>query len=243
MEALKIAISGYGRMGKEVEKAALSAGHTIIAKIDKEQDWKDFTQSIQKANVVIDFSMPSVALNVFSKCFKLGIPLVTGTTGWYNHKEEVFSVCNKKEAAFFYAPNFSIGVNLFFYTNRKLASIMNRVKGYRVSISETHHIHKLDKPSGTAIQTANDIINENNNLTGWQLSDNPPIDKIPIESLREGEVTGNHQVVWKSEADEIELKHKAFNRKGFAQGAVLAAEFIQGKKGIFTMNDLLNLND
>ena len=243
MEPLNIVISGYGRMGKEVEKAALSAGHTIIAKIDNEQDWKDFIQSNQKANVVIDFSMPTVALDVFSKCFNMNIPLVTGTTGWYDYKEEVFSLCNNKEAAFFYAPNFSIGVNLFFYTNRKLAAIMNRVKGYRVSISETHHIHKIDKPSGTAIQTANDIINHNDNLTGWQLSENPPTDKIPVKSIREGEVTGTHRVVWKSEADEIELKHKAFNRTGFAQGAVMAAEFIQGKKGIFTMNDLLNLND
>jgi 4-hydroxy-tetrahydrodipicolinate reductase len=243
MEPLKIVISGYGRMGKEVEKAALSAGHTIIAKIDNKHDWEKFIQSNQKADVVIDFSMPSVAMDVFSKCFNLGIPLVTGTTGWYDYKEKVFSLCHKKEAAFFYAPNFSIGVNLFFYTNRKLASIMNRVKGYRVSISETHHIHKIDKPSGTAIQTANDIISQSNNLNGWQLSGNPPPDKIPIESLREGEVTGTHQVVWKSDADEIELKHKAFNRTGFAQGAVMAAEYIQGKKGIFTMNDLLNLND
>ncbi len=242
MNRLKIVISGYGKMGREVEKTALQKEHQIVAVIDNEDDWNKFLNANIPADVVIDFSMPSVALDVFSKCFNRGIPLVTGTTGWYNKKEEVFNLCKEKNAAFFYAPNFSIGVNIFFYTNKKLAQVMNRINGYKVSITETHHIHKLDAPSGTAIQAANDIVEQMDNLTGWFAEENRK-QKIPVKSIRKGEVTGTHEVLWRSASDEILLKHKAVNRSGFAAGAVAAAEFIQNKKGIFTMNDLLNLND
>lgn len=241
MSRLNIVISGYGKMGREVEKVVRMKNHTIVAKLDNEEDWKQFVHSHTKADVVIDFSMPSVAVDVFLRCFKLNIPLVTGTTGWYNKKDKVFEMCKKMDAAFFYAPNFSIGTNLFFYTNKKLAEVMNRVEGYDVSITETHHIHKLDAPSGTAIQVANDVVEQMDRLTGWLLEKKQE-DKIPIKSIRRGEVTGIHEVAWKSDADEIVLKHEAKNRTGFAQGAVLAAAFIQGKKGIFTMKDLLDLN-
>jgi len=239
---LNIVISGYGKMGREIEKAATAKGHAIVAKLDNFNDWERFSASGNQADVVIDFSMPSVAIEVFKRCFNMNIPLVTGTTGWYHKKDEVFEMTNKMKAAFFYAPNFSIGVNIFFYANKKLAAIMNHIEGYHVSIKETHHIHKLDAPSGTAIQAANDIVDEMNNLTGW-LSEEKQEFKIPIKSVRKGEVTGTHDILWKSDADEILLRHTAKNRSGFAQGAVMAAEYIQKKSGIFTMNDMLNLND
>jgi len=242
MKPLNIVISGYGKMGREIEKAALAKGHTIAAKIDNNNQWNMFSASSVQADVVIDFSIPTVALEVFERCFNLNLPLVTGTTGWYEKKDAVFEMCKQKEASFFYAPNFSIGVNIFFYANKKIAEVMNRIGGYHVSIKETHHIHKLDAPSGTAIQAANDIVDKMNTLTGW-LSEEKQEFKIPIQSIRKGEATGTHEILWKSEADDIILKHTAKNRTGFAQGAILAAEFIQGKKGIFTMNDMLNLTD
>ncbi len=240
MNKLRIILSGYGKMGREVEKIALSRNHTIVAKLDNKNDWEQFSETGAKADVVIDFSMPSAALDVFTACFDLRIPLVTGTTGWYKQMDDVKKMVSEKQASFFYAPNFSIGVNLFFSVNRKLAALINSVGGYNVSITETHHIHKLDAPSGTAIQAANDIINEMDNLTDWILN-NHESGKLPVYSIREGEVTGTHEILWQSEADEITLKHTAKNRSGFALGAVMAAEFIQGKKGIFTMKDMLKL--
>jgi len=241
MKRLNIVISGYGKMGKEIEKVAIAKNHTIVDRLDNEDDWEQFIHNNKKADVVIDFSMPSVVMDVFKRCFDLNIPLVTGTTGWYNDKKIVFEMCKEKDATFFYAPNFSIGTNLFFYINSKLAEVMNRVEGYDVSITETHHIHKLDAPSGTAIKLANDVVDRMDTLTGWLL-ENKQDDKISIESIRKGEVTGIHKIRWNSKSDEITLKHEAKNRTGFALGAVQAATFIRGKKGIFTMNDLLNLN-
>ena len=239
MEKLKIVISGYGRMGREVEKVALERGHSLVAIIDNKDDWDKFMESGIKADVVIDFSMPEVALENFYRCFDAGLPLVTGTTGWYDKKEEVFRKVVEKDATFFYAPNFSIGVNIFFYINKTLADVMNRVGGYNVSLKETHHIHKLDKPSGTAIKLAEDIVARLDNLSGWS-SDVTKSNKIPIISVRKGEVSGIHEVTWKSQSDEIFLRHQAFNRRGFAEGAVLAAEFVHKKKGVYTMDDLLN---
>ncbi len=240
MKQLKVVLSGYGKMGKEVERMLNERKHIVVAKLDNKQDWLKFTNLNPKADVVIDFSMPSVALDVFSTCFNMGIPLVTGTTGWYNKKEDVFNMVSHRKATFFYAPNFSIGVNLFFYVNRKLAALMDTVGGYQAAVFETHHIHKLDAPSGTAIQVANDIIDEMKNLSGWTMEENSP-HKLPVHSVREGEVTGIHEVLWESDADEIMLKHTAKNRSGFALGAVMAAEYIQGKKGVFTMLDMLDL--
>ena len=239
MEKLKIVISGYGRMGKEVEKVVLERGHTLVAVIDNESDWNKFSESDKKADVVIDFSMPEVALNNFYRCFDAGLPLVTGTTGWYDKKEEVFKKIVEKDAAFFYAPNFSIGVNIFFYVNKTLADVMNRVGGYNVSLKEIHHIHKLDKPSGTAIKLAEDIVALFDNVSGWS-SDETKNNKIPVISVRKGEVSGIHEILWKSSSDEIFLRHQAFSRRGFAEGAVMAAEFVHKKKGVYTMDDLLN---
>ncbi len=229
-------------MGKEVENIARERGHDIVAKIDNEDDWKDFLNvTAKKGNVVIDFSMPEVAIENFKKCFDAGLPVVTGTTGWYNKKDKVFRMVAEKDAAFFYAPNFSMGVNIFFYINRKLAEVMNRVEGYKVTMREIHHIHKLDAPSGTAIKLAEDIVKKMSNLTGWS-ADKKNEKKIPIISVRKGEVTGIHEVKWQSEYDEIFLKHEAKNRKGFALGAVVAAEFLVNKKGVYTMDDMLNFD-
>lgn len=240
MEHLKIALSGYGKMGKEVEKVAITRKHQVVVRLDNEQDWQEFKNNQPQVDVIIDFSVPFVAFNVFSTCFELGIPCVTGTTGWYDKKEEVLKMVAEKKASFFYTPNFSLGVNIFFYVNRKLAGVMNRLGGYDISITETHHIHKLDAPSGTAIQAANDIVGEMEALTGWELEKHLP-HKISVHSIRKGDVPGTHEILWQSDADEILLKHVAKNRSGFALGAVMAAEYIQGKKGIFTMADLLNL--
>jgi len=239
MKKLNIVISGYGRMGREVEQIALQRNHLIVEHIDNDQEWDKFFVSGKQADVVIDFSMPEVALKNFERCFDANLPLVTGTTGWYDKKEQVFKMAIEKDASFFYAPNFSLGVNIFFYINKKLAEVMNGVEGYQVSMRETHHIHKLDIPSGTAIKLAEDIVEKIDKITGWS-SGKEKEKKIPIVSVRKGEVTGIHEVLWRSEYDDILLKHEAKSRKGFALGAVLAAEFLTGKKGIYTMDDLLN---
>ncbi len=242
MKQLKIVLSGYGKMGREVEKVALERGHQIVARIDNADDWEKYLNDIkEKGNIVIDFSMPEVALENFERCFDAGLPVVTGTTGWYDKKEKVFRMVAEKDAAFFYAPNFSIGVNVFFYINRKLAEVMNRVEGYQVTMREVHHIHKLDTPSGTAIKLAEDIVEKMANLTGWS-SGKAKEKKIPIISVRKGEVTGIHEVKWQSDYDEIFLKHEAKSRKGFAKGAVIAAEFLVNKKGVYTMDDLLKFD-
>ena len=243
MKNLNIILSGYGRMGREVEKIALERGHKIVAKIDNDTDWDSFLKEpVNDEMVVIDFSMPEVALKNYERCLDAGLPLVTGTTGWYDKKEEVFKMVIEKDGTFFYAPNFSVGVNVFFYINRKLAEVMNRIEGYGVKIRETHHIHKLDVPSGTAIKLADEIVNKMENLTGWSSGDEKS-KKIPIVSVRKGEVAGIHEVRWQSESDEIFLKHEAKSRKGFALGAVLAAEFVVGKKGVYTMDDLLDFEN
>ena len=236
---MKIVISGYGKMGKEVEKIALSRKHTIITKIDTLDDWEKYSGQITSADVVIDFSMPGVVVDNIFRCFDIGVPIVTGTTGWYDRLEEVNKVCEKTNGAIFYAPNFSIGVNLFFKVNEFLARLMAGVEGYRARIEETHHIHKLDAPSGTAIKTAEIIMTGNKKINKWVDHDSDKPDELPVISFREGEVPGIHVVIWDSDADRITLKHEAKNRSGFALGAVLAAEFVVGKKGVFTMEDLL----
>jgi 4-hydroxy-tetrahydrodipicolinate reductase len=236
---MKIIISGYGRMGREVEKIALRRGHQIIAKIDKKSDWKNLDPRRVNDAVVIDFSFPDVVVENITSCFKLGIPVVTGTTGWYDQLREVKNKCNHYDATLFYAPNFSIGVNLFFKANKQLAKLMTGREAYKVSMKETHHIHKLDAPSGTALKAANDIIETIDNLSGWVSQQEDNINKLPIISVREGEVPGTHEVIYESEADKLTLIHEAKNRSGFALGAILAAEFVANKKGIFTMDDLL----
>lgn len=236
---MDIIISGYGRMGKEVEKVCLSRNHKIITRIDNVDDWQKLSDINYSSAVVIDFSMPDEAINNYVRCFKLGLPIVTGTTGWYDKFDQVSKQCTEQNGTLFYAPNFSIGVNIFFKANTYLAKLMAGLNNYKVHINETHHIHKVDAPSGTAIATAEGVINEYKNLDSWILNKEDKDNSLPIYSYREGEVTGTHEVVYESEVDNITLKHEAKNRSGFALGAVLAAEFVVGKKGVFNMNDLI----
>ncbi len=236
---MNIIISGYGRMGKEVEKICLSRNHKIIAKIDTTNDWNQLSSIDYTKSVVIDFSIPSVAINNYLVCFKLGIPVVTGTTGWYDKFDYVIQQCTKQNCTFFYARNFSIGVNIFLKASTYLARLMAGFNNYNVHINETHHTHKVDSPSGTAIAIADNIINLIPTLDGWSLNNDKDKSSLPIYAYRKGEVTGKHQIVYESHEDKIILQHEAKNRSGFALGAVLAAEFIIGKHGVFTMDDLL----
>jgi len=238
---MNIVISGYGRMGHEVEKVALERKHKIVAIIDNKNDWQDKIDTIKNADVIIDFSFPETAVDNFRRCFEIGIPLVSGTTGWYDKMHEVKDFCTKNNASFFYAHNFSIGVNIFFEANKKLAKMIASVGGYSPSMEETHHIHKLDSPSGTAIRLAEDIIKEFEGIEKWKNDLNINKNELSIISKREGEITGEHMITYQSDVDEITISHSAKNRKGFALGAVVAAEFLLGKKGIFTMSDLLKV--
>ena len=239
---MKIILLGYGKMGHEVEKTALQRGHEIIAIIDNEEEFRNSgIQEIKNQGdvVAIEFSTPATAFENIKRCFDLNIPVVCGTTAWYEHFDEVKERCEKEGQTLFYAPNFSIGMNIMFMLNSQLAKITEKYD-YKLSLTETHHIHKLDKPSGTAVKLANDIIENNKNYNSWGLDDYTNNGVLPIESIREGEYFGIHEVKAESSCDIISLRHEAFSREGFATGAVIAAEFIQGKKGIFTMNDLLN---
>ena len=234
-------------MGHEVEKIALQRGHEIFARIDSEEEWTSLKNSelqnirvSESQLVAIEFSTPATAFENIKHCFNLNIPVVCGTTAWYEHFNEVKERCEKEGQTLFYAPNFSIGMNIMFMLNRQLAKITEKYD-YKLSLTETHHIHKLDKPSGTAVKLADDIIDNNKNYKSWKLKESTiENDVLPIEAIREGEYFGIHEVDAQSDCDIISLRHEAFSRQGFATGAVIAAEFIQGKKGIFTMNELLN---
>lgn len=240
-------------MGHEVEKIALQRGHEILAKIDNENDWNSFKHSAtQQLNnsatqtVAIEFSTPATAFDNIKRCFDMNIPVVCGTTAWYQHFDEIKVRCEKENQALFYAPNFSIGMNIMFMLNKQLAKITEKYD-YKLSLTETHHIHKLDKPSGTAVKLANDIVDNNKNYDSWKLveclmknEEYSMKNELPIEAIREGEYFGIHEVKAESSCDIISLRHEAFSREGFATGAVIAAEFLIGKKGLFTMNDLLN---
>jgi 4-hydroxy-tetrahydrodipicolinate reductase len=240
---MKIALSGYGRMGKEVEKAAIQRGHSIDCILDAAEDWEKFGTTLRACDVVIDFSLPSSAHDVIHRCFELDIPLVSGTTGLGNTLEEAKHRCLNENKSFFYAPNFSIGVNIFFEINRKLASLMAEHTDYQPQIHETHHIHKLDAPSGTAIALANDIEKNHPGYNrGWSMDAGTEPGKVVISSDRIGEVPGTHTVKWGAETDTLEITHTAHSRKGFALGAVKAAEWIIGRKGFFGMKDLLSLD-
>lgn len=240
-------------MGHEVEKIALQRGHEILAKIDNENDWNSFcnsaTQQLSNSatqTVAIEFSTPETAFDNIKRCFNMNIPVVCGTTAWYQHFDEIKERCEKENQALFYAPNFSIGMNIMFMLNQQLAKITEKYD-YKLSLTETHHIHKLDKPSGTAVKLANDIVDNNKNYDSWELVECSMKNEeclmknaLPIEAIREGEYFGIHEVKAESSCDIISLRHEAFSREGFATGAVIAAEFLVGKKGLFTMNDLLN---
>lgn len=234
---MKIALLGYGKMGHEVEKTALAQGHEIIVTIDNEQEWKERHPLLKQAEVAIEFSQPDQAFRNIQRCFDLHLPIVVGTTAWYDHLEEVKQRCHDEGQSLFYAPNFSIGMNMVFLLNKQLARFAERY-GYSLSVAETHHIHKLDKPSGTAAKLANDILAESSRYHRWSVDAPYDADTLPIEVTREGEVFGIHSVTAQSTADRITLTHEAFSREGLAKGALAAAQFLLGKTGCFTMEDL-----
>ncbi len=237
---MKIALIGYGKMGKEIEKMALERGHSISSIIDQ-NNTNDFSSSdFLNSDVAIEFSKPESAVSNYKYCFKNNIPVVSGTTGWLKQFDKVKNICNEKNQTFFYASNFSLGVNIFFEINKKLAHLMKPIEGYKVSINEIHHTQKLDTPSGTAISLAEQIIENLSHQTSWALNSSNN-SEINITAQRIANTPGTHTIKYESEIDEITLEHKARSRKGFALGAVLAAEFIENKKGIFNMQDLLNL--
>lgn len=233
---MKIALLGYGRMGKEIEQVALDRGHEIVLRVNDRKDKYD----LQKADVAIEFSIPEAAVQNITDCFRSGVPVVCGTTGWLSQYQEILNLCKETDGGFLYASNFSLGVNIFFEMNRKLAAIMKGFDNYKIEIEEIHHIHKKDAPSGTAITLADDIILKSN-YEGWEKETASTDKNIPINSKREDEVPGTHIVNYSSEEDKISLYHEAFGRKGFALGAVLAAEFLRGKTGIYSMKEVLNI--
>lgn len=234
---MNIALFGYGKMGKEIEQIALSRGHKIVLKIDKGDSVTK--EQLKQADVAIEFSTPHTVVENINTCFSANLPIVIGTTGWYDKFEEVKANCIKNKQALFYATNYSVGVNLFWKMTEQMAKLMNQYPDYDVSMQEVHHIHKLDKPSGTAITTAEKILGAQKNKSKWSIDSTYKQNELFIDVVRKDEVPGTHTVYYKSAIDEISLTHLAYNRKGFALGAVLAAEFLKGKQGIYSMSDML----
>lgn len=232
---MKIALLGYGKMGQVIERIALERGHEIILKKDEFNTY----DGLETADVAIDFSVPMAAVDNISACFNNNVPVVSGTTGWLERYDEMIALCKEKNGGFISSSNFSLGVNLFFGLNEYLAKMMAKIDGYKVTMEEIHHIHKLDAPSGTAISLAQGVI-ENSNYNNWTL-EQAKENEIHIEAVRTGEVPGTHTVTYDSGIDSIEIKHTAHNREGFALGAVIAAEWLAGKQGIFSMRDVLNI--
>jgi len=235
---MKIILIGYGKMGKAIEQIALERGHTIAGKIDVNNRGEMEALPSEAVDVAIEFSAPEAAYANIKMCLENGWPVVSGTTGWLDHKAEIETLTAEKGGAFFYASNYSIGVNLFFQLNKTLARLM-RGQGYDLSITEIHHIHKLDAPSGTAITLAEGIETERQDLAGWSLMPEAKEKAIPIISKREDEVPGTHVVNYDSEVDTIHISHVAHSRKGFALGAVISAEWLHNRKGVFGMEDML----
>ncbi len=231
---MKIALLGYGKMGKVIERIALERGHEIVLKKDEFNTY----DGLSTADVAIDFSVPTAAVENISNCFHTNVPVVSGTTGWLEHYDEIIALCHEKKGGFISSSNFSLGVNLFFELNDYLAKIMAPYSSYAVDMEEIHHTQKLDAPSGTAISLAKGVI-ENSHYTNWTL-DKAADNEIHIEALRIADVPGTHTVTYNSEVDSIEIKHTAHNREGFALGAVIAAEWLAEKQGVFTMKDVLN---
>ena len=233
---MKIALVGYGKMGKIIDEIATKRGHEVVARLNETPS----AENLNNPDVVIEFSQPEVAFNNIKTCLENNIPVVCGTTGWLHQKPEVEKIAEEKGSAFLYGSNFSLGVNLFFALNEQLANLMKNFDEYGIQLEEIHHTHKKDAPSGTAISIAEGIIKNNPKYNAWKLHETEN-DQIGIFAIREDEVPGTHSVYYRSEVDEIEIKHTAFNRNGFALGAVITAEWIQGKKGNFTMKDVLGL--
>ncbi len=232
---MKIALLGYGKMGKVIEKIALDRGHEIVLKKGRNDNY----DGLENADVAIDFSIPTSAIANISACFERNIPVISGTTGWLEDYENIIALCESKNGSFIYGSNFSLGVNVFFELNEYLAKMMANLKQYNVSMEEIHHTQKLDAPSGTAISLANGII-KNAHYTNWTL-DNATSSEIHIEAKRIENIPGTHSIFYDSDVDQIEIKHTAHTREGFALGAVVAAEWLLGKKGVFTMKDVLGI--
>lgn len=231
---MKVALLGYGKMGKIIERILLERGHEVVLKKTSTTTF----DGLKSADVAIDFSLPSVAVANISECLTDGIPVISGTTGWLEEYPKMVSLCQEKNGAFLYGSNFSLGVNLFFQLNENLAKMMSKFNQYKVELEEVHHTQKLDAPSGTAISLAKGII-ENSGYTSWTLDKNRDENQLYIDAKRIENVPGTHSVFYNSDVDTIEIKHTAHNREGFAFGAVIAAEWIIDKKGIFTMKDVL----
>jgi 4-hydroxy-tetrahydrodipicolinate reductase len=238
---MRIGIIGYGRMGKTIEQIAIMRNHEIGAIADSTMGIEIDESFAQKIDLAIEFTSPDSAKNNIYRCIKLGIPVVSGTTGWDFDFAEIETECKKNKAAVFYASNFSIGMNIFMDINEKLAKLLSDFDNYDARIEETHHVHKLDKPSGTAISLAQGIFKNNSKYVNYELKPIKDIRNLEIDSFREGEIIGEHKIIWENEIDEIIIQHKAKNRTGFALGAVLAAEFLENKSGVFSMRDLLKL--
>ncbi len=245
---MNIALYGYGKMGKAIEAAAAARGHQVVLRVDS----GNAGTPPGDADVAIEFSTPEQAMANMRLCLEHGIPVVVGTTGWYDHLNAVRAMVQEHGGSLLWASNFSIGVNLYFRVNRQLAALMNEQPGYAVHIDEIHHIHKKDAPSGTAITLARDIDLRMKRYEGWELQEQvtdgnastggAPVGHIPISSERTGEVPGKHSVTWSGADDRITITHEAFGRTGFATGAVIAAEWLRGRKGLFTMDDVLDVN-
>ena len=232
---MKIALLGYGKMGKVIEKIALERGHEIVLKKGSNASF----DGLEKAEVAIDFSVPTSAVTNISTCFEKGVPVISGTTGWLEKYDEMVALCQSKNGSFIYGSNFSLGVNIFFALNDYLAKMMSQMKEYKVSMEEIHHTQKLDAPSGTAISLANGII-KNTDYSNWTL-ENPTTTEIHIDAKRIENIPGTHSVFYDSEVDQIEIKHTAHTREGFALGSIVAAEWLLGRKGVFTMKDVLGI--
>jgi len=238
---MKIALIGYGKMGREIEKIAIRRGHDIVLKIDI-TNAKEFTiENLKKADVVIEFTNPDAAANNIKTCMDAGVPVLSGSTGWLAQWQEIEDYCKEKNGALLYASNFSIGVNIFFELNKKLASLMSSHKEYDVSMEEIHHTQKKDAPSGTAITLAEQILEHNQQKKRWINQESSDSEELIISSKRVDPAPGTHSVTYLSAIDEIEIIHTAHNREGFATGAIIGAEFIKGKKGVFSMKDVLAL--
>ena len=236
---MKISLIGNGKMGQAVVNFAKKTGHTLINVFDIDNISELTIENLQKADVVFEFTQPEAAFKNIMMCIDAGVPCISGTTGWLDKLDLVKNRCKSEGKTFFYASNFSIGVNILFKVNDFLSKIMNKYPSYDISLTETHHIHKKDAPSGTAIQIANKIIENLDRKTTWKLDDLSNDEVVSITAIRDGEVPGVHTVTYNSDVDFVEIKHSAKNRQGLAQGAVMAAEFIKDKIGFFTMGDLL----
>jgi len=232
---MKIALLGYGKMGKSIETIALNRNHTISLKVSSATTAFDFSNT----DVAIDFSLPTTAVANIKRALDAGVPVISGTTGWLDQYQDILDYCKEKNGAFLYASNFSLGVNIFFEINKRLSELMSDFPEYTTSIEEIHHTQKLDAPSGTAITLAEQII-ENTNYNNWTL-DQPQPKEILIDAKRIENVPGTHEITYNSEIDAISIKHTAHNRQGFALGSVIAAEWIKDKKGVFSMKDVLNI--